>query len=158
MGEEISDTAYSPGGRDARKMLDEAEKKVFDIAEMGRKQNQGFASMSTLLGEVMTRLDELSKNPNAVTGVETGFKDLDERTSGMHAGDLIIVAGRPSMGKTAFSLNIAEHVGVNLGVNKHCAITNPLRNFNQPFKSRRACSGFTMCRGTDKICNWHTTS
>jgi replicative DNA helicase len=116
VGEEISDTAYSPGGRDARKMLDEAEKKVFDIAEMGRKQNQGFASMSTLLGEVMTRLDELSKNPNAVTGVETGFKDLDERTSGMHAGDLIIVAGRPSMGKTAFSLNIAEHVGVNLGL------------------------------------------
>ena len=111
---EISDAAFSPGGKSARDQLDAAEKKVFEISESGRKQNQGFSSISTLLGDVMVRLDELSKNPNAVTGVETGFKDLDERLSGMHAGDLIIVAGRPSMGKTAFSLNIAEHVAVYL--------------------------------------------
>jgi replicative DNA helicase len=112
VGEQIADNAYTPNGREARQLLDEAEKLVFDIAEMGRKGNQGFQSMSELLSDVMERLDELSKNPSAVTGISTGFKDLDEMTSGMHAGDLIIVAGRPSMGKTAFSLNIAEHVGV----------------------------------------------
>ena len=79
---------------------------------MGRKGGQHFQSMSSLLAEVMERLDELSKNPSSVTGISTGFKDLDEMTSGMHPGDLIIVAGRPSMGKTAFSLNIAEHVAL----------------------------------------------
>ncbi len=115
-GEQIADDAYAPNGREARQLLDEAEKKIFDIAEMGRKNNQGFAQMSALLAEVMERLDELSKNPSAVTGTETGFKDLDEMTSGMHPGDLIIVAGRPSMGKTAFALNIAEHVGVTMGL------------------------------------------
>lgn len=115
-GEEIADSSYAPNGREARQLLDEAEKKVFDIAEMGRKNTQGFQSMETLLGEVMTRLDELSKNPSAVVGKETGFVDLDNMTSGMQDGDLIIVAGRPSMGKTAFSLNLAEHVAVNLGL------------------------------------------
>ena len=116
VGEQIADNAYTPNGREARQLLDEAEKLVFDIAEMGRKGSQGFQSMSSLLGEVMERLDELSKNPSAVTGISTGFKDLDELTSGMHSGDLIIVAGRPSMGKTAFSLNIAEHVALTSGL------------------------------------------
>ncbi len=112
VGEQIADIAYAPAGREARQLLDEAEKMVFDIAEMGRKGGQSFQSMSSLLAEVMERLDELAKNPSAVTGISTGFKDLDEMTSGMHPGDLIIVAGRPSMGKTAFSLNIAEHVAL----------------------------------------------
>ena len=116
VGEEIADAAYTPNGREARQLLDEAEKKVFDIAEMGRKHGQGFLSMSGLLSDVMTRLDELSKNPSAVTGVATGFVDLDERTSGMQPGDLVIVAGRPSMGKTAFALNVAEHVALGLGL------------------------------------------
>jgi replicative DNA helicase len=99
VGEQIADDAYSPAGREARQLLDEAEKRVFDIAEMGRKGSAGFLSMSSLLSEVMERLDELAKNPSAVTGISTGFVDLDDKTSGMHAGDLIIVAGRPSMGK-----------------------------------------------------------
>ena len=116
VGEEIADDAYTPNGREARQLLDEAEKKVFDIAEMGRKGGQGFASMSTLLSEVMTRLDDLSKNPSSVTGKATGFVDLDEMTSGMQDGDLVIVAGRPSMGKTAFALNLAEHVALGLGL------------------------------------------
>jgi replicative DNA helicase len=98
-GEDIADSSYSPNGREARQLLDDAEKKIFDIAEMGRKNSQGFQSMEDLLGEVMTRLDELSKNPSAVVGKETGFVDLDNMTSGMQDGDLIIVAGRPSMGK-----------------------------------------------------------
>jgi replicative DNA helicase len=99
VGEQIADIAYAPAGREARQLLDEAEKLVFDIAEMGRKGGQNFQSMSSLLAEVMERLDELAKNPSSVTGVSTGFKDLDELTSGFHPGDLIIVAGRPSMGK-----------------------------------------------------------
>ena len=115
-GEDIADSSYSPNGREARQLLDDAEKKIFDIAEMGHKNSQGFQSMEDLLGEVMTRLDELSKNPSSVVGKETGFVDLDNMTSGMQDGDLIIVAGRPSMGKTAFSLNLAEHVAVNLGL------------------------------------------
>ena len=98
-GEEIADSSYAPNGREARQLLDEAEKKVFDIAEMGHRNSQGFQSMETLLSEVMSRLDELAKNPTAVVGKETGFVDLDNLTSGMQDGDLIIVAGRPSMGK-----------------------------------------------------------
>ena len=114
VGTEIADSAYQPAGRDARQLLDEAESRVFEIAEAGQRGAQGFLSMSTLLAEVMTRLDDLAKNPSAVTGVATGFVDLDERTSGMQPGDLIIVAGRPSMGKTAISLNIAEHVALSM--------------------------------------------
>jgi replicative DNA helicase len=115
-GEEIADSSYTPAGREARQLLDEAEKKIFDIAEMGRKNAQGFQAMNEILVGVMERLDELAKNPSAVVGKETGFVDLDNMTSGMHDGDLVIVAGRPAMGKTAFSLNIAEHVSVNLGL------------------------------------------
>jgi replicative DNA helicase len=112
VGTEIADSAYQPAGRNARQLLDEAESRVFEIAESGHKSESGFLSMSHLLSEVMTRLDDLAKNPSAHTGVESGFKDLDDMTSGMHEGELIIVAGRPSMGKTAFALNIAEHVGL----------------------------------------------
>ncbi|MBL8518375.1 MAG: replicative DNA helicase [Betaproteobacteria bacterium] len=112
VGTEIADSAYTPAGRNARQLLDEAESKVFEIAEAGQRSGTGFMSMATLLTEVMQRLDELSQNPSAVTGVATGFVDLDDRTSGMQPGDLVIVAGRPSMGKTAFSLNIAENVAL----------------------------------------------
>jgi replicative DNA helicase len=114
VGTEIADSAYTPQGRDARRLLDEAEAKVFEIAEAGQRSGTGFMSMSTLLGEVMTRIDDLSRNPSSVTGVATGFVDLDDRTSGMQPGDLVIVAGRPSMGKTAFSLNIAENVALDV--------------------------------------------
>lgn len=99
VGTEIADSAYTPAGRNARQLLDEAEARVFEIAEAGQRSGTGFMSMATLLTEVMQRLDELSQNPSAVTGVATGFVDLDDRTSGMQPGDLIIVAGRPSMGK-----------------------------------------------------------
>lgn len=115
-GEEIADASYAPNGREARQLLDEAEKRVFDIAELGRKASTGFHALPDLLSEVMTRLDELARNPSAVAGKESGFVDLDNLTSGMHDGDLTIVAGRPAMGKTSFALNLAEHVGVNLGL------------------------------------------
>ncbi|MFC3626863.1 replicative DNA helicase [Vogesella amnigena] len=114
VGTEIAEAAYNPQGRDAAQLLDDAEGKVFQIAESTAKSKQGFLEMPALLKEVVERIDMLysRENPDEVTGVPTGFTDLDAKTSGLQPGDLIIVAGRPSMGKTAFSMNIAEHVAV----------------------------------------------
>lgn len=114
VGTAIADSAYSPSGRDARQLLDEAESKVFEIAEAGSRGQQGFVEIQPLLTQVIERIDELyhQDNPSDVTGTPTGFTDLDHMTSGLQPGDLVIVAGRPSMGKTALALNIAEHVGV----------------------------------------------
>lgn len=114
VGTEIARNAYNPQGRDAAQLLDQAENQVFQIAESTAKSQQGFLSMPALLDEVVARIDMLYSrdNPDEVTGISTGFLDLDKKTSGLQPGDLIIVAGRPSMGKTAFSINIAEHVAV----------------------------------------------
>ncbi|HEZ0691082.1 replicative DNA helicase [Neisseria lactamica] len=114
VGTEIARSAYNPQGRDAGQLLDEAENKVFQIAESTAKSKQGFLEMPDLLKEVVQRIDMLYSrdNPDEVTGVPTGFIDLDKKTSGLQPGDLIIVAGRPSMGKTAFSINIAEYVAI----------------------------------------------
>jgi len=114
VGDEIAASALNPAGRDAKQLLDEAEQKVFEIAEAGAKSVQGFAAITPLLGQVVDRIQELydKENPSDITGVPTGFHDLDKMTSGLQPGDMIVVAGRPSMGKTAFALNIAEHVGV----------------------------------------------
>ncbi len=114
VGGEIAESAYNTAGRPAGQILDEAEAKVFDIKEAGARSSQGFLTMQPLLMDVVTRIDELYNrdNPNDVTGVPTGFTDLDSKTSGLQPGDLVIVAGRPSMGKTAFSLNMAEHVAL----------------------------------------------
>ncbi|KLT73359.1 DNA helicase [Neisseria arctica] len=116
VGTDIARSAYNPQGRDAGQLLDEAENKVFQIAESTAKSKQGFLDMPGLLKEVVERIDMLYSrdNPNEVTGIATGFIDLDKKTSGLQPGDLIIVAGRPSMGKTAFSINIAEYVAVEL--------------------------------------------
>ena len=107
---------YTLMGHEANQSPGEAEKRVADTAGMNSKDERGFRAMSDLLPDVMVRLDELSKNPSVVTGIATGFVDLDEQTSGMHQGDLIIVAARPSMGKTTFALNTAEHVALALGL------------------------------------------
>lgn len=114
VGSGIAESAYNPQGRDAQQLLDEAEAKIFKIAESGNRGSQGFVNIQTLLPQVADRIDFLyqRENQGSVTGIPTGFDDLDERTSGFQPGDLIIVAGRPSMGKTAFSLNIAENVAL----------------------------------------------
>jgi replicative DNA helicase len=114
VGDEIAANALNPAGRDAKQLLDEAERKVFEIAEAGAKSVQGFEAITPLLGQVVDRIQELydKENPSDITGVPTGFHDLDKMTSGLQPGDMIVVAGRPSMGKTAFALNIAEYVGV----------------------------------------------
>ncbi|MEW6563711.1 MAG: replicative DNA helicase [Pseudomonadota bacterium] len=117
VGTEIASSAYSPTGRDARQLLDEAESKVMEIAEAGSRSKQGFLMMPDLLREVVDRIETLyaRDNPSEVTGIPTGFTDLDRMTSGLQPGDLVIVAGRPSMGKTAFSINIAENVALDTG-------------------------------------------
>src|SRR3990172_828688 len=114
IGAEISDSALNPLGKDVGQLLDEAESRVFQIAEAGVRGRVGFRDVHQLLSQVMERVDFLYSrdNPSDVTGVSTGFARLDELTSGFQEGDLIIIAGRPSMGKTAFALNIGEHVAV----------------------------------------------
>jgi len=114
VGSDIATSAYNPGGREASQLLDEAESKVLAIAEAGERGGQGFVAMPPLLTQVVERIETLyaRDNPSDVTGIATGFADLDSKTSGLQPGDLIIVAGRPSMGKTAFSLNIAENVAL----------------------------------------------
>ncbi len=118
VGSGIAESAYAPNGRDAQQLLDEAEADIFKIAEGGKKSSQGFVDIKVLLPQVADRIDQLFSrdNPSDVTGVPTGFTDLDSMTSGMQGGDLIIVAGRPSMGKTAFSLNMAENVALDTGL------------------------------------------
>jgi replicative DNA helicase len=99
VGTSIADSAYSPQGREAKQLLDEAETRILEIGEQGGRSSESFAKMSGLLAEVMSRLDELHRNPMAVTGKATGYVDLDEMTTGLQDGDLVIVAGRPAMGK-----------------------------------------------------------
>ncbi|HEY6280309.1 MAG TPA: replicative DNA helicase [Burkholderiales bacterium] len=113
---EIADSAYNPLGREAVDLLNEAEAKVFHIAEAGARGQIGFAEIQPLLTQVVERIDMLyhRDNPSEITGVPTGFTDLDQKTSGLQPGDLVIVAGRPSMGKTSLALNIAEYVGIEL--------------------------------------------
>jgi replicative DNA helicase len=114
--DEIATNAFNPQGRAVDKILDEAEQKIFHIGEEGSRNKQGFQSMDTLVIELMDRVQEMADNPNDITGVPTGFYDLDRMTSGLQAGDLVVLAARPSMGKTAFAVNIAEHVALNEGL------------------------------------------
>ena len=116
VGDEIAGQALNPAGRDVRDLLDEAERRIFEIAEAGALSSQGFVPIQPLVGEVVQQIEMLlaRDSQSDITGLPTGFTDLDKLTSGLHPGDMIVVAGRPSMGKTAFALNIAEHVGVDL--------------------------------------------
>jgi replicative DNA helicase len=116
--DEIAESAFNTQGKETSTLLDEAESKVFAIAEEGARGSQGFVEIQPLLTQVVERIDELyhRDNPNDITGVPTGFADLDTKTSGLQPGDLIIVAGRPSMGKTSFALNIGEFVAIEHGL------------------------------------------
>ena len=97
--DEIATNAFNPQGKAVTVILDEAEQKILNIGEQGKRSQQGFQSMDTLVVDLLDRVTEMSENPNDVTGVPTGFVDLDRMTSGFQAGDLIILAARPSMGK-----------------------------------------------------------
>lgn len=108
---EIADSGYNTGGRKAADVLDEAERKVFNIADE-RLRDGGPQFINPVLDRVLDRIDELSALDGGLTGLPTGYADLDTLTSGWQKSDLIIVAGRPSMGKTAFAMNMAEHAAV----------------------------------------------
>jgi len=110
VGREIAELAYRPEGRQAQALLDEAESRVFHLAEGQQRAGEGFQQLKDALPAVIDRIETIARERKGVTGLSTGFADLDEKTSGLHPGQLVIVAGRPSMGKTSFAMNIAEHV------------------------------------------------
>ena len=114
--DEIATNAFNPMGRPVAEIVDEAEQKIFNIGEQGSRMKQGFQAMDSLVVALLDRVQEMADNPNDVTGVPTGFYDLDRMTAGFQAGDLIVLAARPSMGKTALAINIAEHVALNEGL------------------------------------------
>ncbi len=114
--DEIAANAFNPQGKPVDRILDEAEAKIFAIGEEGSRTKQGFQSMDALVIELLDRVQEMADNPKDVTGVPTGFVDLDRMTSGLQAGDLVVLAARPSMGKTSFAVNIAENVAIKEGL------------------------------------------
>lgn len=111
---EIAENAFSPKGRSASDLLDEAERKVFAIAEQGQKTG-GPRDIKSVLKETVDRIDKLFSSDEAITGITTGFTDLDGMTSGLQPSDLVIVAARPSMGKTTFAMNLAENALIRTG-------------------------------------------
>jgi replicative DNA helicase len=115
--DEIATQAFNPQGRPVPQILDEAESRIFQIGEEGQRGTKTLLPMSELMHALGERINELAENgAEDVTGVRSGFYDLDRMTSGLQKGDLIVLAARPSMGKTAFALNIAEHVAVQEGL------------------------------------------
>lgn len=115
VGNEIAESGFRPKGRDVNELLDMAESRVFQIAEQQARGGGGFKGITQLLTSTITKIEEMHASDEAITGVSTGFTDFDEKTSGLQKSDLIIVAGRPSMGKTTFSMNMAENVAISSG-------------------------------------------
>ena len=111
VGSEIVEGAFLPKGKDAQQLLDEMEAKLFSIAE-AQSNRLGYKDFQKVIADVVRNLEERGQNPETVTGLSTGFVDLDNLTTGLHGGELVIIAGRPSMGKTALAMNIAESCAV----------------------------------------------
>lgn len=112
VGTTISNAAFNPEGKTSEEMLDLAEGQVFEIAEKGAKRAGGFVQVKEVLSKVVDRIDTLFEQDSPITGLSTGFTDFDEQTSGLQPADLVIVAGRPSMGKTTFAMNLAENAAI----------------------------------------------
>ncbi|MDH3512563.1 MAG: replicative DNA helicase [Gammaproteobacteria bacterium] len=113
-GNDIAASAFHTEGRPIQELVDDAERQVFSIAERGQRRGSGFVRLRDVLGETVDRIDMLHQNQDAVTGLPTGFHAFDEYTAGLQEGDLVIIAGRPSMGKTSLALNIAENAALNV--------------------------------------------
>lgn len=111
-GNDIAQAAFSPEGRDVSELLEVAEQRVFEIAEKGSRGKKGFVGIRKLLTAAVERIDTLFHSDSHITGIPTGIGKFDEMTAGLQRGDLVIVAGRPSMGKTSFAMNIAEHAAI----------------------------------------------
>ena len=112
VGAQIAEGVFNTEGRTTAELLERAEQMVFEIAEQGQRARRGFVPMKDLLVKAVDRIDTLFQQDNPITGVSTGFNDLDEMTSGLQPSDLIIVAGRPSMGKTTFAVNMGENAAI----------------------------------------------
>ena len=111
-GTEIAEVGFRPEGRSTAELIDLAERTVFEIAERVSRGKRGFRRMKELLVGTLDRIDQLFQRDNPITGVPTGYFELDGMTSGLQPSDLVIIAGRPSMGKTAFALNIAQNAAI----------------------------------------------
>jgi len=113
VGTDISDSAFNTEGRDTSDLLENAEREVFKIAEQRQRgQEGGFKSIKTLLASAVDKIETLYEQEGSITGASTGFSDFDDLTSGLQPSDLIIVAGRPSMGKTTIAMNMAENIAI----------------------------------------------
>jgi len=109
--QDIADSGFNPEGRPAEELIDAAERRIMQISEQGPKTG-GPQPVDPLLKAALDRIDQLSVSGKSITGLSTGYVDLDRRTSGLQGSDLVIVAGRPSMGKTSFAMNLAEHAAL----------------------------------------------
>ncbi len=112
VGTDIARAAFEPQGRESKELLDYAESQVFAIADQGSRRQRGFQPITRVLTTTLDQLDTLLNSDSHITGLSTGFNEFDDLTSGLQRSDLIIVAGRPSMGKTAFAMNLAENVAM----------------------------------------------
>ena len=121
-GTEISSAVFNHQGESARDLVDRAEQKVFEIAEAGFRGRQGAVAVRTLLPQVIDQIDEWHTHPDKLRGLATGFTDFDRITGGLRPGDLVVVAGRPSMGKTTLAVNMAEYAAVHPGTRASVAI------------------------------------
>ena len=115
VGAQITSSAFAADGRESKSLLEEAERLVFAIADKGTRGGSGFVSVQDTLKEAMAKIEELNAFEGDITGIPTGFQDLDRFTAGLQPSDLIIVAGRPAMGKTTFAMNLAENAAIKHG-------------------------------------------
>ncbi len=121
-GTDIASAVFNNDGETARELVDRAEQKVFEIAEQGFRGRQGVVAVRSLLPQIIDQIDEWHANPDKLRGLPTGFTDFDKITGGLRPGDLVIVAGRPSMGKTTLAVNMAEYAAVHQGTKASVAI------------------------------------
>lgn len=112
IGAEMTEVACNPDGRSSHELLDLAERRVFEIAEKGNSKKGGPESIKSVVSRAIDKIEQRYQNGNVITGIATGFSDFDKMTSGLQPGDFVIIAGRPSMGKTTFAMNIAEHAAI----------------------------------------------
>ena len=115
VGTTITSSAFSSDGRESKSLLEEAERLVFAIADKGNRGGSGYVSVQDSLKEAMAKIEELNAFEGDITGIPTGYIDFDKLTAGLQPSDLIIIAGRPAMGKTTFAMNVAEHAAIKYG-------------------------------------------
>lgn len=112
IGTQVADSALNPAGNSSKELLESAEQKMYAIAEQGLRAGGSYKHVKEVMGVALERLNDLQDNHGELTGVTTGFLELDRRTAGLQATDLIIIAGRPAMGKTSFAMNIAASAAI----------------------------------------------